>query len=414
MTAIECQEQRYTVRLENGAAAEYILRGLEEDEVKTWSEFCASVFSYKKNPPSADYFYRHYANDPTTKAPGSSKLIRVAIFEGSIVASCRVFLKEISMGNNQQEGPKSILSGGIGEVCTDINHRRRGISKKLLENAIAIMEDRSEVQISSLHAAPTFFPLYESLGYSAPPISNPFGANRWSMVNLNWKPNGNKELMQNNPGIRIRPAEFPTDTKILQQLHTKYSEERLVGCVLRSEEYWNDYLSKELEGSLYVLESNVSSDSNEQQIVSWLSLHGHADSFSVREFGIDTPFLKDSKCGSISMDYIVGTLIVHAIEAVVGVDATSSGDKIIQSPVKLPGFVRDEIRKCNTIKNEHFTFDWESEETEIDRGWMYQGVGNSENMATVEFLNFLQGISTTPTDDQHPQREHFVWPSDSF
>ena len=417
MTSIECREQTYMVRLENGTTAEYVLRGLNEDEVKPWSEFCASVFSYKKNPPSADYFYRHYANDPTTKVPGSSKLIRVATFEGSIVASCRVFLKQISTGNKHQDGPKSIVSGGIGEVCTNLNHRRRGISKKLLQNAIAIMEERSEVQISSLHAAPTFFPLYESLGYSAPPASNPCGANRWSTVDFCWEPNRNYKMLQTNPGIRIRPAEFPNDTKVLQTLHSKYSEENLVGCILRSEEYWNEYLSKELEGSLYVLESNGSSESNGQQIVSWLSLGGNMDCFSVREFGVDTSFLQEQERDSISMHWIVGTLIVSAIEAIVGVVADSSPGDTIHSTIKLPGFVSDKIRKCKTSKNELVTFDWESEQTEIDRGWMYRGVGDSDDTATVEFLNFLQGISTTPIEtpcSEQQQREHFVWPSDSF
>eukprot|EP00536_Pseudo-nitzschia_multiseries_P019529 jgi/Psemu1/61200/gm1.61200_g len=42
----------------------YVLRGLDEEEIRPWSKFCADVFSYKANPPSANYFYRHYANDP--------------------------------------------------------------------------------------------------------------------------------------------------------------------------------------------------------------------------------------------------------------------------------------------------------------------------------------------------------------
>ena len=414
MTAIECQEQTYTVRLENGATAEYILRGLDEDEIRAWSEFCASVFSYKKNPPSADYFYRHYANDPTTKAPGSSKLIRVAIFEGSMVASCRVFLKEISTGNKQQKGPNSFVSGGIGEVCTDINHRRRGISKKLLENAIAIMEDRSEVQVSSLHAAPTFFPLYESLGYSAPPLSNPFGANRWSTVNLNWKPNCNKELAQNNPGIQIRPAQFPTDTKVLQQLHTKYSEDRLVGCILRSEEYWNEYLSKELEGSLHVLESNASTDSNEQQIVSWLSLNGHADSFSVQEFGIDSSLLQIDE--SLTIDRVVGALVDRAIQDESNKEGTIPLDDTIYS-LKLPGFVADDIRSVCAPKMNPQSFDWATQVTEIDRGWMYRGLGDgSSSTLADEFLAFVRRTIRNDEDGNHHdrQREHFVWPSDSF
>eukprot|EP00531_Pseudo-nitzschia_arenysensis_P010608 CAMPEP_0116137656 /NCGR_PEP_ID=MMETSP0329-20121206/12360_1 /TAXON_ID=697910 /ORGANISM="Pseudo-nitzschia arenysensis, Strain B593" /LENGTH=417 /DNA_ID=CAMNT_0003632577 /DNA_START=55 /DNA_END=1308 /DNA_ORIENTATION=- len=417
MTSIECQEQIYKVPLSGDNetnTTEYVLRGLREDEIRLWSEFCASVFSYKKNPPPSEYFYRHYANDPTTKVPGSSRLIRVALFEGTIVASCRVFLKDISSGTTQQNVQTVLRSGGIGEVCTDVKHRRRGISKKLLENAIAIMEERSDVQISSLHAAPTFFPLYQLLGYSAPPISNPSGGNRWSTVDFCWKPSG-REMTNNDSEFQIRPAEFPRDTEILQKLHEKYSEENLAGCILRSQEYWNKYLSKELEGFLFVLVSKE----NLGKVLSWLSLKAcnGGDLFCVQEFGIDLPFLTETK--SLTIDQAVTKLVSHAIE-----DHSlysSSVDPIICS-VKLPGFVSDEIRSCQDsnkkTKNEPLSFAWESEQMEIDRGWMYRGVGNSGTTITDEFLDFIQGTVATPREEiakqQLRRREHFVWPSDSF
>jgi hypothetical protein len=159
MFLIEYQDQIYKVPIERTTKQdntkekveneyEYVIRGLREDEVKEWSEFCASVFSYKPDPPPSEYFYRHYVNDPNTKAyDGSSRLIRVALFEGTIVASCRIFLRTIT-------GTNGVLrAGGIGEVCTAMNHRRRGLSAKILENAIAIMKDRDDLQVSSLHAA---------------------------------------------------------------------------------------------------------------------------------------------------------------------------------------------------------------------------------------------------------------------
>ncbi len=416
MTSIvECQEQIYKVPLDADEAntAEYVLRGLREDEIRLWSEFCASVFSYKKDPPPSEYFYRHYANDPTTKVPGSSRLIRVALFEGTIVASCRVFLKDISTGTTQRNERTILRSGGIGEVCTDVNHRRRGISKKLLENAIAIMEERSDVQISSLHAAPTFFPLYQLLGYSAPPISNQTGGNRWSNVDFRWKPSGRD--MTNDSEFQIRPAEFPRDTEILQKVHAHYSEKNLAGCILRSQEYWNNYLSKELEGSLFVLVSNE----NSENILSWLSLKAYngGDLFCMKEFGIDISFLKKNE--SLTIDRAVAKLVSHAIEEH---SLHSSSDGTIISSVKLPGFVSDEIRSCqDSNKNTNHglpSFDWESERTEIDRGWMYRGVGNSGTTVTDEFLGFIQGTVTTPkeqiTNQQLRRREHFVWPSDSF
>ena len=84
MTSIECQEQIYKVPIVNTNKNDqddddndekeekeqsyhtYILRGLKNDnELHQWTKFCATVFSYKLlNPPSEEYFYRHYVNDP--------------------------------------------------------------------------------------------------------------------------------------------------------------------------------------------------------------------------------------------------------------------------------------------------------------------------------------------------------------
>jgi len=121
----------------------YILRGLKnEDEVPKWCEFCADVFSYKKsNPPPAEYFYRHYVNDPSTSStvsttntansnPGGPSLVRVAIYKNQIVASCRIFLRSISTGRifantitnttevEEEDTLVALNCGGIGEVCT--------------------------------------------------------------------------------------------------------------------------------------------------------------------------------------------------------------------------------------------------------------------------------------------------------
>ena len=118
--------REYSLTLDDGSEVTYTLRGLTEAEVKPWAAFCASIFAYKANPPPPEYFERHYFNDPVHKA----SFIRVAFTkeeEPKIVASCRVFERCIADG---QGG--TILAGGIGEVCTNNDHRRRGLSKELL------------------------------------------------------------------------------------------------------------------------------------------------------------------------------------------------------------------------------------------------------------------------------------------
>ena len=464
MSLIECQEQVYKVPIESTTKQneyEYVIRGLREDEVKEWSEFCASVFSYKPDPPPAEYFYRHYANDPSTKACGSSRLIRIALFEGTIVASCRIFLRTISTGN----GNGTVLrAGGIGEVCTTMDHRRRGVSTKLLENAIAIMEERTDLQVSSLHAGPAFFPLYESLGYLCPPASNPSGGNRWSTVDFYWKTKfvkrelvdraadndndnddddndyddddeddehnkttrdeyGRRRTKSDMIGdLQLRPAQFPRDTETLQTLHAKYSEERFGGCMVRSKEYWNDYLSKELEGSLFVLVLPCGTFGD--RILAWISVkplksEGNL-SYCIQEFGMDSLYFEEDR---LPTGWVVICLLTHAIanledessSLLLAAKAKAETTSEMTFSLTLPGFMWDEA--VDYQGRSLLRFDWASERTSIDRGWMYRGLGASRGTTTADttvadgFLDFVRGIDIP---SGQPQTEHFVWPSDSF
>lgn len=336
-----------TVHLDDDRTVKYTLRGLKDEEIQAWAQFCSSVFSYKDNAPAASYFERHYYNDPRREA----LLIRVAFTEeGKIVSSCRVFRKIISAGDGE-----TLQAGGIGEVCTDIDHRKRGLSKYLLQDAIEIMKVRG-MQISLLHAAPDFFPVYERGGGFVCSTS------KWSAISIS------KSDLRSDSRVRI--AEFPKDTERLMKLHQKYSENRFCGMIVRSRKYWNEYLSKELEGSLYVLEW-------ESLIVGWLSVRPRSGRYQVREFGCDST--KISPCDAISV------LLSRAME---GVDLDSF-------ELQLPTAIFDEIREGKP------TFvDGSTERSEDDLGWMYKALQeDSPNEITLT------------KNDQYP---HLIWPADSF
>lgn len=257
----------FSVTLPDKSSVSYTLRGLSEEEVDAWTEFCAEVFSSKENPPSASYFARHYYNDPHRHA----ELIRVVCDAetGAIVASCRVFVRRISIGNGE-----SVKAGGIGEVCTHEVHRRRGLSKRLLQDAILIMKEQ-RMQVSLLHAAPQFFPVYQSIKYQNTNT-------QWASLRLTLTP------PTANSEFPIRLARFPQDTPRLHSLHQDFSESIFVGTIIRSEQYWNQYLSKELEGNLFVLTDP------QDLIIAWLSIRprGRGDTdntFQLQEFGCDRP-----------------------------------------------------------------------------------------------------------------------------
>ena len=350
----ESGSRSLTVTTDDGSKVIYELRGLEDSEIEAWSNFCASIFAYKANPPPAVYFQRHYYNDPDRQA----SLIRVAFHENQMVASVRVFCRHVSDGKGG-----SIAAGGIGEVCTDSNHRRRGLSKLLLQDAIEIMATKG-MKVSLLHAAPAFFPVYESVGYACT-------LSEWSVVPIDRSKLETSSSDDNNMNVRL--ASFPEDTEKLMMLHQQLSESRFCGCIVRSKEYWNTYLSEELRDSLWVY-------TRDNDIVGWLSLRPRGDRYQLREFG----------CGSTKVYEILSVLMYHGTKEI----------QTNQLDLHLPTFVLENLKKSYDASQssiESFV-DWEKAMCENDHGWMYKPLGE-------------QGISMT---DLTHDRPHLIWPADSF
>lgn len=365
-------ENRIQVKLDDGSSASYILRGLNDDEVDRWAAFCASVFAYKANPPPASYFRRHFYNDPHK----SARLIRVMFYIDSeaeksnpsqIVSSCRIFQRKISTGSGDDS---ALQAGGIGEVCTDGNHRRRGLSKLLLQDAIRIMTEE-KFQISLLHAAPAFFPVYESSGYACT-------KSRWSVIQVDQtKLNAAAISYMEGPP---RLAQLPLDTKQLMSLHKDFTEKRFAGAIVRSESYWNEYLSKELNRTLWVLPRSNG------EIIAWISVRNRGeDRFQIREFGCDSQ-VPD---GGLAFTSIFSALLCQAMKE------SDYNVKGIPS-LHLPTFILEELRQA---KADAAFLDWSTEVSEDDNGWMYRPIGDNEEID-------MPKITET--------RPHLIWPADSF
>lgn len=404
---VDQREKAYKVDLGGGTGAIYILRGLtttecsedrKDEAVTEWATFCASVFSSKENPPPADYFYRHYKNDPDR---GSPALIRVAVLNGEIVASCRIFLRTLSTGSGFNT--TVIRAGGIGEVCTAAPHRKRGLSKELLQSAISIMKNDLGLDVSLLHARPAFQPVYEKLGFRSRDTC-------WSALRLqnlvSWSQKEEQQQTERLGKARfsVRPARFPDDTDRLAECHSQYSERKLAGCIIRSHSYWNDYLSIELMNTLFVLVvDGVQVQSEDLLIVAWMSIRPIRGSdgpcFQLCEFGVER---NNKRRGNVTTLFALCRLLVHALskEDVI----LSSGD---DSDVTLiiPHFVMDEIQleKCpQDIKWTDATA--ESGENLIDSGWMYLNLNHNCDSEGSSSSGFLDDVGAA----------HFIWPSDGF
>ena len=112
-------------------------RALYAEELEIWLDHVTSVFSGGRQ-----YFSNHWHNDPWRDPEG----IRIAVDEGTIVSTVRVFIRKMFLHG------EPVTVGGIGEVSTRSEYRRRGLATQLLKDAIRFMESR-DITTSSLHGS---------------------------------------------------------------------------------------------------------------------------------------------------------------------------------------------------------------------------------------------------------------------
>ena len=380
-------------------SSSYHLRTLTDSDISSWANFCAQCFAYKSNPPPASYFERHFHNDPRK----DSSLIRVIDYHNvdetttkednpstattpTIVASTRVFQKTLSLGNNG----KSIEAGGIGEVCTSEDHRKKGLAKRLLLNAIDVMENDRKMQCSLLHASAALTAVYERSA-------------QYVCVNTKWnvmtiKTSELKVVAKDTTTTstcQVRLASFPKDTTQLQRIHAQYSEQRFAGCVIRSETYWNEYLQYEIGSSLFVV--TTSSVEGEDSILGWMSIRPRGGRFQLREFGVDL-----DKCRS--MELTTSKIMSILLNVALSHEDTSSDMEAIE--LHIPRAIVEEMKSQANFNEKGCPWiDWTVAITDDDDiGWMYKIFdvncdGEESNM--IHLVNNLK----VP---------HLIWPADSF
>ncbi len=414
----------------------YALHTLTESDIPRWTEFCASCFSYKPNPPPASYFARHFFNDPLRDA----SLVRVIHhhrdvesefdadknednggedLEIQMVASTRVFTRLISSGRSSSP---ALHAGGIGEVCTAASHRKKGLAKALLLSSIQamIVHQNVKFQCSLLHASPALTEVYKrSANYQCVP-------SYWSVVHIytsmslgQSKGEGEREdyeegrtnsLMTScgsKKSFNIRLASFPSDTLSLKRIHKAYSEDRFAGCIIRSEEYWNEYLSQEIGDSLFVFSVMVDKDNdrveneNENEsstIVGWISVRQRSDTrLQLRDFGM---------CKKTCQELGIKTSMVfpRLLKQVVQGTTLVTNDSTIE--LHLPTVVLNEMKEEGMNQDNCPWIDWtRGIQEENDSGWMYKSLQNA--CSDDEVVDMVKIV-------EEQNIPHLIWPADSF
>lgn len=196
-----------------------MIETLAPGDFDEWVEHCGSVFD---DGPA--YFRRHFLADPHRDFGA----VFVAKEDGQIVSTVRVFRREVWLGG------RAYKMGGIGEVSTNAEYRRRGLSGMLLDRAVAYMEEQG-FALSSLGAG--YFSHYEKHGYL--------------QVRQYWKTVSGEQVYASQADIRPLNADNYRD---MCALYDKYSRAHNFS-VLRSLEYFRSWSSVEMKNPLGLFRS---------------------------------------------------------------------------------------------------------------------------------------------------------------
>ena len=241
-------------------------RGLRAAELEAWLDHAATVF----NTPRT-HFANHWHNDPWKDLEG----IRVAVDGGRIASTVRVFVRRIHLGGER------VAAGGIGEVSTLPEYRRRGLATRLLRDAVGFMRERG-IAISSLFGDQG---IYRAEGWERVPLY------------YAWRQMGAKV----DRAFRIRPADpgQGSELETLAALYDAYAR-RFNGTLVRDHPgYWRDWFPAE-SPRVWVAEAGG-------VIKAYLSLSGNGskEGLEVKEFAAgDEVFAHDG--GKRAFEALIG------------------------------------------------------------------------------------------------------------
>ena len=218
-------------------------RALYPEELETWLDHVTTVFTGGRQ-----YFSNHWHNDPWRDAEG----IRIALDNGTIVSTVRVFIRKMFLHG------EPITVGGIGEVSTRPEYRRRGLATQLLKDSIRFMESR-DIVMSSLHGSQH---IYAIEGWEKVP--------RYYARQL-FRAKKQSEWI-------VRPANFDdaAEVKRIADLYDQYAR-KFNGPFVRDEiTYWTKWARTESPNA-WVAERNMS-------IEGYVSVARREDELWVKEF----------------------------------------------------------------------------------------------------------------------------------
>ena len=218
-------------------------RALHPEELEAWLDHVTSVFTGGRQ-----YFSNHWHNDPWRDAEG----IRVAVDNGTIVSTVRVFIRKIFLHGTP------ITVGGIGEVSTRPEYRRRGIATQLLKDSIRFMASR-DIGVSLLFGSQKIYAI-----------------EGWEKVSRYYARQFFTAAKQSEWEVRRANFDDAVEVTRIADLYDRYAR-KFNGTLVRDEmAYWTKWVRTE--------SSNAWVAERDGTLEGYISVIPREDEFGVKEF----------------------------------------------------------------------------------------------------------------------------------
>ncbi len=213
-------------------------RSLHTRELDQWINFLFAIYQTSKDS-IASHFYLDPHRDVHT--------IFVAVTnEGNIVASVRVFHRDIHLSN------QTCKVGAIGQVATQAEYRGKGIDQRLLQMALDWMK-QNQIPLSTLHTdqVETTASLYQSLGYVSVPI-------RYRTLKFHFS---ELPLLDDSFSIRKLDLHYIKQVRQVSEIYNEFcTSNKLVGTIVRNENYWTTWMQHDATDGIYGVFHNQSQE----------------------------------------------------------------------------------------------------------------------------------------------------------
>eukprot|EP00056_Hartaetosiga_gracilis_P007420 m.108139 g.108139 ORF g.108139 m.108139 type:complete len:420 (+) comp12700_c0_seq4:151-1410(+) len=364
------------------------LRG--DEEVENWLDFVAECFRVKGTPRS--YFKRHVETDETfnanhvfvvvekSKTPTTSKEREgEKVEEGEkdvFVSTCRVFERKVVINGEE------ISLGGIGEVCTHPERRKRGYARICMNKAIEFMKEYG-YNLSSLHSCqPHLQAYYKRFNYVSCPMY-------YQTLTLAFDASSDKTA-DDCTGVSLgdynKIDTFAADDNNhdvlnwMRSIHEQQftsSSSSFNGTVVRTNNYWRNWIVHELQSTQEPQPTvHIFPEHKGYAIIQHRSIRGDGV-FQVREFAYDSREHEKGKDEQESKYLLTALQQARALAKDGQTSSHDSFDMKINIAVPLIPLGFEDCVKVLERKSI------------VDGGWMYRII--NENSAQLKRITHTQG-----------------------